>query len=284
MTAHNGVSVRQWAQNLVDAQAARTRHALDDLKERPDSTKRVHAARKELARFEAACADLDSLVAQDDTLATDAPALHRAAGKVRNADVACKRLAAYESKANGAECDEIARLRRKLKKRRKRAVQKFFSKPAENAPAKVQPRAIDLSSCKDADAVIAEILRVRAAEMLHCAPALRGSNDESLHVFRLHCKQLRYGLQRFDAKRLGLVRVEAFLTELVDALGAAHDCSAVRRRALKHHCALVARRAATERAQHLEDATWIWLSGSRIGGELEALAAYVGFSAAPVHA
>lgn len=276
----NTASKRRWAHELVSEATARAREAVDRVRARPTSSKRVHRARKALAQLEAAYADLDSLVGKGDDLATLAPQLHRAAGQIRNADVACKRLARYAAKATGAECDQIALLRKKLKKRRVRAIDKFCRNDiSEGKAAAFRPRAIDLSACTSTDEVIGEIVRVRTAEMLQFAPALGGADDESLHAFRLRCKLLRYTLQRFGAECLGLGAVELFLSELLDALGAAHDCAALERRAARNRCMLVAIRAQHERARHLEDAAWIWLSGSRVGGEIQTLATYSGFTA-----
>ena len=92
---------------------------------KPRSAKRLHKARKSLARLLAGLNDLAGVAGSDKQLIERVHDVHRRAGKVRDADVLLKRVKAYRELAGAAEKAELKTVARKLRKRRKKAKRKL---------------------------------------------------------------------------------------------------------------------------------------------------------------
>lgn len=98
---------------------------------KPRSAKRLHRARKGLARLLAGLDDLGDAAGTDRQLLERVRDVHSRAGKVRDADVLLRRVKAYRKLATGTECDELRAIARKLRKRRKKARRRLQSLIAE---------------------------------------------------------------------------------------------------------------------------------------------------------
>jgi len=261
---NNGAALRQWAHGLITAFADAMGARLAAVRRKPHSAKRVHAARKSMARLEAALADLAGIAADAQEMHTRVHALRRRAGKVRDADVLCKRLDDYDASAGDVECRQIEVLRRALHRRRKRAVRKFL-RAARKSPSHFKiaketsgaPRPIPLTNSTNIGDANREIIRIRFAELLEAGPALDGENSEALHALRLAAKRLRYALQRVEGEQLELSRMGA-LDQLAKALGAAHDSVVLAKRAAECDAPLVAERSRRDRREQIANARRVW--------------------------
>lgn len=122
------------------------------------------------------------------------------------------------------------------------------------------------------------VVAVRFAECLQRQSALEREDDEQLHAFRLACKRLRFALERLDSQPQNFKETAAFVEELTDELGFAHDC--VRLAELAEECGalLVAARARRDRSRYVGRARRMWRSAFRSRGEFAPLAAYAGFT------
>ena len=113
--------VRGWAHDLIERQADGAADALRKFSRKPHSAKRLHGARKALARLRAALHDLGDAAAMRSKLYERVQELHSRAGKIRDADILLERLSVYAQRAAGAEREELRRVARALQKRRKKA-------------------------------------------------------------------------------------------------------------------------------------------------------------------
>jgi CHAD domain-containing protein len=113
-------SLEQWAQAVIHRQIESAGNALATYCAKPNSAKRLHAARKELARLRAALEDLADLAGVAPQFLERVHELHRRAGKVRDADVLLKRIDGYAERAFDDERKELKLLTRAICKRRGR--------------------------------------------------------------------------------------------------------------------------------------------------------------------
>lgn len=115
----------EWAQRVLGEHMQASARALEKFGRKPKSARRLHRARKRLARLRAAIEDLGSLAGAEPAFSQRVERLHKRAGKVRDADVWIARLRDYGKRAEGAEREQIAALCERLGKRRKRMRAKF---------------------------------------------------------------------------------------------------------------------------------------------------------------
>jgi len=108
--------LRQWAEDLIRAGVGEARDAVDEYCKRPKSAKRLHAARKQIARLQATLQDVTSLVPGAEDLLERVHALHRCAGEIRDADVLLDRLESYAEAGSQTLRDELRARRRKGRK------------------------------------------------------------------------------------------------------------------------------------------------------------------------
>lgn len=116
---HNNPALEAWAQASIHARIESAAQALAAYCRKPRSAKRLHAARKELARLRAVLEDLGDLAGVAPGFHERVHALHRRAGKLRDADVLLQRVQDYRERAFGGEADELKRLSRRLRKARR---------------------------------------------------------------------------------------------------------------------------------------------------------------------
>ena len=113
-------SLQAWAQAVIHRQIESAGCALREYCAKPKSAKRLHAARKELARLRASLEDLAGLAGVAPEFLERVHELHRRAGKVRDADVLLGRIAEYEERAWDDERKELEDLADALRSRRQR--------------------------------------------------------------------------------------------------------------------------------------------------------------------
>jgi CHAD domain-containing protein len=118
-------TLQAWAQHVIGEQITRTARALSGYCRKPRSGKRLHRARKALARLRAALQDLGAVGGTTPEFASRVHELHRRAGRMRDADVLIDRVDVYMKELDGGECSALQTLRDSLRKRRKRARRKF---------------------------------------------------------------------------------------------------------------------------------------------------------------
>lgn len=111
-------SLEAWAQDVIHRHIESAGVALADYCGEPSSAKRLHAARKELARLRTALEDLADLAGVAPEFLERVHELHRRAGKVRDADVLLARLEEYCERAFDNERKEFKTLSTMLRKRR----------------------------------------------------------------------------------------------------------------------------------------------------------------------
>ncbi|HEX5274095.1 MAG TPA: CHAD domain-containing protein [Candidatus Rubrimentiphilum sp.] len=121
----NAQSTDAWARRIVERAADTAAASLRKFCRKPRSPKRLHRARKSLARLLAGLYDVAGVAGTDGRLIARVRDLHRRAGKVRDADVLLKRVKAYRNVAGGAELEELKTVAHKLRKRRKKARRKL---------------------------------------------------------------------------------------------------------------------------------------------------------------
>lgn len=117
--------MHEWAHESIAKHITAASEALAAFCSKPRSAKRLHKARKELARLRAALADLGRLAGVNGAFHERIDLLHKRAGKVRDADVLVARVDEYRQRAHGEERAQLAKLRAVLCKRRKRARRKL---------------------------------------------------------------------------------------------------------------------------------------------------------------
>jgi CHAD domain-containing protein len=114
-----------WASDAITQRTQKARAALGAYCAKPRSAKRLHQARKALARLRAALQDLNELAGTPSEFRERIDELHRRAGKVRDADVQIQRIDQYLEDADPAANLELCTLRDALRDRRKRARRKL---------------------------------------------------------------------------------------------------------------------------------------------------------------
>jgi CHAD domain-containing protein len=118
-------TLQAWAQRVIGEQIARAAQALCGYCRKPQSAKRLHRARKGLARLRAALQDLGAVAGTNPEFLSRVHELHRRAGKMRDADVLIDRVDVYMKELDGDERGALQTLRDALRKRRKRARRKL---------------------------------------------------------------------------------------------------------------------------------------------------------------
>lgn len=116
-----------WARDLIERATETAADSLRRFCRQPRSAKRLHKARKCLARLLAGLDDLGDAAGMDGQLRVRVRDVRRRAGKVRDADVLLRRVKAYRKLATGTECDELRAIVHKLRKRRKKARRRLQS-------------------------------------------------------------------------------------------------------------------------------------------------------------
>lgn len=255
-----------WARETIARYTDVARRAVAACYRHPRSAKRLHWARRDLARLNTALDDLGGLANPSAGFAEQIHALHRHAGKVRDGDVLLRRVETYREMARGAECDQLASVRRVLRARRKKARRKLrrlirasaaFLKAAPAPPA--APRATPMELVRAA-------LRGHCADCIERQAAFESDDDGALHAFRLSCKRLHYVIERSSAELPELDSLAKLLSRVTDALGIAHDCIALRARARACNAPLVALCAQHDRDVYVRLARLLWNHGSVLGG------------------
>lgn len=115
----------EWAQAMIGRHVDATGESITAFCGKPKSAKRLHRTRKRLARLRAVLDDFTDIAGVGEDFSQRIRRLHRRAGKVRDADVLLQRVEAYCEDASGAECEELTRLRKMLRKRAKRMRRKL---------------------------------------------------------------------------------------------------------------------------------------------------------------
>lgn len=118
-------TLHMWAREAIEKHISVAADALAWHCQKPRSTKRLHAARKALARLRATLADLGTLAGVAPEFHERVWQLHRLAGKVRDADVLIERIAAYCENAAHTESDQLTEVRATIRKRRRRSRRKL---------------------------------------------------------------------------------------------------------------------------------------------------------------
>lgn len=114
-----------WAQQLLRQQIDRAGKALMAYCKKPRSAKRLHSARKRLARLQAALDDLALLAGVTPEFRERVHNLHRCAGKVRDSDVLLRRVREYCDDAGDEESEQLRNVKRELRKRHRKAQRKL---------------------------------------------------------------------------------------------------------------------------------------------------------------
>ena len=127
-------ALEAWAQSVLRAHLERAGEALAAYCKKPRSAKRLHAARKQLARLRAALDDLGALAGAGSEFRQRVHDLHRRAGKVRDADVLRSRVKGYSKDASPEECAQLNTIDDALRKRRKKARRKLGRAIGASAP------------------------------------------------------------------------------------------------------------------------------------------------------
>ncbi len=117
--------LQMWAQQTIEKQISAAAGALACHCREPRSAKRLHTARKALARLRAALDDLGTVAGVTAEFRERVGQLHRRAGKVRDADVLIERSDEYLEQAAQDECTQLKHVRAALCKRRKKARRKL---------------------------------------------------------------------------------------------------------------------------------------------------------------
>lgn len=123
--AQGRAALEDWAQRIIRAQIEQAGEALAAHCQKPRSTKRLHAARKQLARLRAALDDLALLAGVASDFRERVHELYKCAGKVRDADVFLDRIGGYCEDAFGQERSQLKIVEKALRKRRKKTRRKL---------------------------------------------------------------------------------------------------------------------------------------------------------------
>lgn len=114
-----------WARDAVAQETEKALCALRTYCAKPRSAKRLHQARKALARLRAALQDLSELAGTPADFRARVDELHRRAGKVRDADVQIQHIDDYLEDADLDAKVELCLLRSSLRDRRRRSRRKL---------------------------------------------------------------------------------------------------------------------------------------------------------------
>ncbi len=87
----------------------------------------------------------------------------------------------------------------------------------------MKPQRVVLSGVNDVNELAERVLQTRLREARALTSGLERRDKQGLHDFRIACKRLRYGLERFQALEPSLEQIADRLAGLQDALGDAHD-------------------------------------------------------------
>lgn len=120
MAITRNAALEQWAQSVIHRQIDSAGDALRRYCKKPKSAKRLHSARKELARLRGALEDLGALAGVAPQFLERVHELHRRAGKVRDADVLLARIGKYCRRAFDDEQKELELLAAGIRKTRRR--------------------------------------------------------------------------------------------------------------------------------------------------------------------
>ncbi len=251
-----------WARETIARCADVARRAVSAYYGKPRSAKRLHRARRDLARLSTALEDMGTLAKPDPAFVEEIHALRRRAGKVRDCDVLLRRVKAYRAAARGAERDQLSSVRRRLRARRKKARRKLrrLIRTGSSILKKAAPPPAAAPVATPIDAV-RTVLRRHLADCTERQSAFESDDDEALHAFRLSCKRLHYVIERSSPDLPGLGPLAELLSKLTDALGIAHDCIALRESARACSAPLVAVRAQHDRDVHVRLARRLWHRG-----------------------
>jgi len=129
--AEQQTALETWAQRLIQTQVDAAGDALAAYCKKPKSAKRLHAARKQLARLRAALDDLSTPAGVAAEFRDRVQALHKRAGRIRDADVLLARIDEYDRSAFGTGRKELHAMGRDLRRRRKKARRKFLNEIAQ---------------------------------------------------------------------------------------------------------------------------------------------------------
>ncbi|HZT14180.1 MAG TPA: CHAD domain-containing protein [Candidatus Baltobacteraceae bacterium] len=129
--AEQQTALEIWAQRLIRTQVDAAGDALAAYCKKPKSAKRLHAARKQLARLRAALDDLSMPAGVAPEFRDRVQTLHKRAGRIRDADVLLARLDEYDRAAFGTARKELNAMARELRRRRKKARSKFLNEIAQ---------------------------------------------------------------------------------------------------------------------------------------------------------
>ena len=251
-----------WARETIARYTDVARRAVSAYNRKRRSAKRLHRARRGLARLSTALDDLGAPANPGAGFAEQIHALHRRAGKVRDGDVLLRRIKAYCEAAGGPECDQLARVRRDLRGRRKRArrkLRRLIRASASILKSAPEPSAAPRAAPREA---VRAALRRHLADCIERQAAFESDDDDALHAFRLSCKRLHYVIERSSADLPELDPLAKLLSSLTDALGIAHDCIALSARARACNAPLVALRAQHDRDVHVRLARRLWHHGA----------------------
>ncbi len=114
-----------WVIRLLDRQISEADRALRRLRAKPHSRKRIHAARKKLARLLASANDFRSCIGDEAIPYDRIRALHKRLGRVRDADVHLQRLRAYRKGAATIGRAEQQSARSRIREQRSKARKKL---------------------------------------------------------------------------------------------------------------------------------------------------------------
>ena len=124
-SSQSQAALEVWAAHLIRTHIEKAGEALAAYCERPRSAKRLHSARKQLARLRCALDDLSGLAGVTPDFRERVLELHKRAGKVRDADVLDARVREYCEDAFGHERSQLRGMDAVLCKRRKKARRKL---------------------------------------------------------------------------------------------------------------------------------------------------------------
>ena len=128
-----------WAQQLLRQQIDLAGKALMAYCKKPRSAKRLHSARKQLARLQAALDDLALLAGVASEFRERVHNLHRRAGKVRDSDVLLHRVREYCNDAGAdEESEQLRKVKRELRKRHRKA-QRKLERVIATTPPELRP-------------------------------------------------------------------------------------------------------------------------------------------------
>lgn len=123
----------------------------------------------------------------------------------------------------------------------------------------MKPRRVDLRGARTVRDVIDAIVRTRREEAAELSAALDTREPLPLHDFRIACKRLRYALERFCKRVPEFKDPAAWLAEIQDALGEAHDRD-VLLAILPPTMPETERRLKEEREEFVQRAAEVWTS------------------------